>query len=60
LAGEQEVAGGDGLGGVDQLAARAPGVGAEQLERLTFVDPGALHQDPFGPLGERAATERAL
>ena len=57
---EQEVAGGDGLGDVDQLAARPPGVGAEQLEGLSLVDRMALHQDSLGPLGERAAAKRAL
>jgi hypothetical protein len=54
------VAGGDGLGDVDQLAPRSPRVQAEQLKRLALVDSMALHQDPLCTLRERAAAERAL
>ena len=43
---------------LDDLLVRSTGVPAEQLERGPFVDPVPLHQDPLGPLGHRATSER--
>jgi len=45
---------------VDELAVIDPRAVAQHLERNTFVDPMAFHQDPLGPLDQRTATERAL
>src|SRR5918994_5888084 len=50
----------DRLGDVDDLAAGAPGLVTQHLERALLVDRVPLHQDALGPLGDRAAGERAL
>src|SRR5215207_3347160 len=50
----------DRLGDVDDLAVQAPGLVTQHLERALLVGRVPLHQDALGPLGDRAAGERAL
>src|SRR5438093_5524582 len=58
--GKQPVAHEDGLGDIDQLAVRVASLGPEHLERLSFVDGMAFHQDPLGPLRDSPPGKRAL
>ena len=60
LPGQEAMAVDDRRGEVDELAVIDTGLLAQHLECARLVDAVALHEDPLGSLGQRAAPECAL